>query len=224
MLFCPAFFTIILGYPSIEWKILTGQSKNLVLNILSHQLDVAIINNGFILDNKEIIQTTLFEERIVLIGPVDYKKDWKSLQYFIKEAIFVLPEKGMPLRNLIENQIFTPLNIYPKKLIEVNTTELIKEFVNNGVGFSFLPLSSLWQENVVTINQDSPKIKDGRKFRIIDLEFIKPTQKFIFVNLPTHNKSINKIFNILQKEIYCNVNFYKKQHEFYEKIKLKDRC
>lgn len=201
----PSLSAIIQDHPQQEWKISTGRSKELVYEILSQQLDMAIINNSPNLENKELIQTTLFEERIMLISPSNYRKNWVSFQYFIQEGTFILVEKGLPLREIIDKQIFKPLNVYPKRVIEVNTTSLIKEFVNNGVGFTFLPLSSLWQGKA-----ESESSREQRKYGIYDLQGIKPSQKYICIsNLQSQNPSIAYIIKMLQQLLQQNIHIYK---------------
>jgi DNA-binding transcriptional LysR family regulator len=209
----PSVSSIISNYPTLEWKIVTGRSKELIFQIESNELDIALINDDPILEDKDIEKTTIFEEKIMLIGPAHYSKNWKTLQYFIQESTIVLLEKGMPLRNVVENQIFKPLNIYPKKQIEVNTTELLKEFVSNGIGFTFMPLSSLWQESVVTQRQDLAK-GDRRIFRVMDLEVIHPYQKCVCIYPPSVNKTISKISDLLKKELMNNIQQYKSQSEW----------
>jgi DNA-binding transcriptional LysR family regulator len=209
----PAVTSIINNYPALEWKIVTGRSKDLIFHIESNELDIALINDDPILEGKDIEKTTIFEEKIMLIGHAHYRKNWKSLQYFIQESSFVLLEKGMPLRNVVDNQIFKPLNIYPKKRIEVNTSELLKEFVSNGIGFTFMPLSSLWQESVVTERQDLPK-GDRRIFRVMDLEVIHPYQKCVCIHPSSVNSTISKISEILKKELFNNIQQYKSQSEW----------
>jgi len=217
----PSLSSIIIDHPAQEWKISTGRSKDLVLDVLSQQLDMAIINNSPNLNYQELIQTTLFEERIMLIGPPHYRKDWKSLEYFIQEATFVLTEKGLPLRDMIDNQIFKPLNVYPKKLIEVNTSDLIKEFVGYGIGFSFLPLSSLWQGNSSVVDQDSSQKTRTNNFQFYELHGMQPSQKYICI---THVQGLNQpiagITNTLQEQLQQNIRFNTNQSRTYLKESL----
>ncbi|MFC3883870.1 LysR family transcriptional regulator [Bacillus songklensis] len=46
----PVLSTIIHNHSSLEWKIITGRSKDLLLSTQSNEIDVAIINNPIIKD------------------------------------------------------------------------------------------------------------------------------------------------------------------------------
>jgi DNA-binding transcriptional LysR family regulator len=208
----PVISNVIHNHSSLEWKIVTGRSKDLLFATESNEIDVAIINDP-VINNSDLEQHHLFDAKLMLIGPSDYQKNWKSIQYFIQDSTFILPEKDMPLRNLVEDQIFKPLKIYPKRVIEVNTAELMKEFVSKGNGFAFLPISVLWQDIPVKSNLTFPDMK-GRVFQIMELEPIQPSQRCICIYLPSENKTIINIIKVLERELNPYISHLQSQHEF----------
>ncbi|OMP66259.1 LysR family transcriptional regulator [Domibacillus epiphyticus] len=196
----PVLSSIIYKNSTLEWKIVTGSSRDLLQAAQLGEIDIAIINNPLI-NNIGLDKITLFEEKLMLIGPSDYKKNWIDIQYFLQDSTFILPVKGMPLRKLIDQKIFNPLNTYPKKLIEVNSCEAMKEFVSKGVGFAFLSLSSLWQERHIEGNQYSSD-STGRLFQLLNLEHLDASQQCICVYSPIDNENIMNIINLLQKGLH----------------------
>ncbi|MEF2968214.1 LysR family transcriptional regulator [Paenibacillus sp. M1] len=126
------------------WKISTGESADLALRVTSGDLDIAFINYMF--DPLPHTATIpLFEEPIFLIGPEQSPfPHYRSLATYLQEVPFILLKRQMPLRELLERRLFEPLRIYPRKLIEVDTSSLIRQMVAQGSGCSFLPASSLW--------------------------------------------------------------------------------
>jgi len=196
----PVLSTIIYNNSALEWKIVTGGSKDLLQAARLGEIDIAIINDPLI-NNIGVEKITLFEGKLMLIGPSKYEKKWTDIQYFMQDSTFILPVEGMPLRTLIEQKIFNPLNTYPKKLIEVNSYEAMKEFVSKGMGFAFLSLSSLWHERHINGNQYS-SASAGRVFQMLDFELTEASQQCICVYPPSDNGTIMNIINLLQREIH----------------------
>lgn len=127
-----------------QWKISTGQSLDLALRTASGELDISFINQVF--SPIPQIQTfKLFEEPLVFIGPKQERfPRFHSLATYLNEVPFILLKRSMPLRELLEHKLFAPLRLYPRQLIEVDTSHLVRQMVAQGIGCSFLPYSSLW--------------------------------------------------------------------------------
>ncbi|GIP51526.1 LysR family transcriptional regulator [Paenibacillus vini] len=127
-----------------SWKISTGESLDLALRVTSGELDLAFINHEFSpLPHIETVK--LFEEPLVFIGPRQPNfPRFRSLSTYLQEVPFILLKRQMPLRELLESHLFESLRMHPRKLIEVDTSSLIRQMVAQGSGCSFLPVSSLW--------------------------------------------------------------------------------
>ncbi|RCX19149.1 DNA-binding transcriptional LysR family regulator [Fontibacillus phaseoli] len=129
------------------WKISTGESLDLALRVTSGELDIAFINHLFA-PLPHMATVKLFEEPLVFIGPKQPGfPRFRSLSTYLQEVPFILLKRQMPLRELLENRLFEPLRMHPRKLIEVDTSSLIRQMVAQGSGCSFLPVSSLWPGN-----------------------------------------------------------------------------
>ncbi|GGA33847.1 LysR family transcriptional regulator [Paenibacillus physcomitrellae] len=130
--------------PDIQWKISTGQSLDLTLRSVAGELDISFVNQVFT-PLPQIRTVELFEEPLVFIGPKQAGfPRFHSLATYLREVPFILLKRQMPLRELLEHKLFIPQRIYPQKLIEVDTSHLVRQMVAQGGGCSFLPVSSLW--------------------------------------------------------------------------------
>ncbi|MDO3408475.1 LysR family transcriptional regulator [Saccharibacillus sp. CPCC 101409] len=136
-----------------NWTLRTGESVDLAVRTASGELDLAFIHHiSFPMSQLEFRK--LFEEPIVLIGPRRGGSPlYQSLSSYVGSEAFVLLKRGMPLRELLEDRLFGPLRLKPSRLIEVDTSNLIRRLVAQGSGYSFLPVSSLWGE------ENLPKIR-----------------------------------------------------------------
>ncbi|WP_068783862.1 LysR family transcriptional regulator [Paenibacillus phocaensis] len=128
----------------IQWKINTGQSLDLALRTASGELDISFINQTYS-PLPQLGTVKLFEEPLVFIGPKQSEfPRYHSLITYLEEVPFILLKRYMPLRELLEHELFRPLRVYPRQLIEVDSSHLIRQMVEQGTGCSFLPVSSLW--------------------------------------------------------------------------------
>ncbi len=128
------------------WTLRTGESVDLAVRTASGEFDLAFIHHiSFPVADLEFRK--LFEEPIVLIGPMrSGTRVYRSLSSYVRSETFILLKRGMPLRELLEDRLFAPLRLKPGRLIEVDTSNLIRRLVAQGSGYSFLPASSLWGE------------------------------------------------------------------------------
>jgi DNA-binding transcriptional LysR family regulator len=140
----PVFAAVNNGGLTPECHIRTGESTELAVLTASGVLDAAYISQiSFSLPLLEVIP--LFEEPVVLVGPADTAQPrYRSLASFLRSEPFILLKRGMPLRELIEKELFSPLRMHPNRLIEVDSTDMIRVMVAQGAGYSLLPYSSLW--------------------------------------------------------------------------------
>ncbi len=179
-----------------RWQIQTGDSLDLLMLTNGEALHMSVINqNEYIPEGLE--QLFLFEEPLHLIGPFGQKLPNYSDFFHVLERIpLILLKRGFPLRELIEKEIFKPLGYVPHQLIEVDTLDVIKEMVRQGVGYSFLPMSSLWNNNNIMIYPAlSPHM----------------TQKFYLIYSPSFVNSHGQLFQHLSEGIKEQVNTYREE-------------
>ncbi len=181
----------------IEWKISTGQSLDLALRTASGELDISFINQTFS-PLPQLHSVKLFEEPLAFIGPKQPTfPRYRSLATYLEEVPFILLKRHMPLRELLEHQLFAPLRMYPQKLIEVDASHVIRQMVEQGTGCSFLPVSSLW-----------PSGRDAAIERI-SLPEIHLQQSFYCVYLHSASDQILNLLPNLQAGIIAQVDQFR---------------
>ncbi|WP_017728905.1 LysR family transcriptional regulator [Halalkalibacterium ligniniphilum] len=185
-----------------RWQIQTGDSLDLLMLTNGEALHMSVINqNEYIPEGLE--QLLLFEEPIHLIGPLGQKlPNYNDFFHVLERIPLILLKGGFPLRELIEKEIFKPVGYVPHQLIEVDTIDVIKEMVRQGVGYSFLPMSSLWNDNNIMIYPSlSPHM----------------TQKFSLIYSPSFLDSHGQLFQHLSEGIKEQVKIYRKESKQVEK-------
>ena len=123
--------------PDIMIKLDLGSSDDMLKTVLSMQNDVVIAANQK--TSKKLQSLPLIKEDLVLITCNDHplsKKNSVSLQE-IAEYPLVIREEGSSTKKVVR-EAFESMNIEPSVLIEVRSTEFIKEWVSQGKGISIL--------------------------------------------------------------------------------------
>lgn len=135
-------------YPNIE-LIITEAASSELEDLLSRGLvDICIMNLP--IKNKKIEYEPIFTERILLAAPPDfYFEQNKNNEQFpkidlklIENEQFILLRPDQRLRQ-ISNNIFNKYNIKPKILLETRSIETSLRLSASGMGFSFIPESSV---------------------------------------------------------------------------------
>jgi DNA-binding transcriptional LysR family regulator len=123
--------------PDIVIKLDLGSSDDMLKTVLSMQNDVVIAANQKA--SKKLQAFPLIREDLVLITCNDHplsKKNSVSLEEVAKYPL-VIREEGSSTKKVVR-EAFESMNIKPSVLIEVTSTEFIKEWVSQGKGVSIL--------------------------------------------------------------------------------------
>ena len=123
--------------PDIAIKLDLGSSADMMRSVLSMQNDVVIAANQKI--SKKLEALPLVREELVLITCTGHplsKKDSVSLQE-IAQYPLVIREEGSSTKKVVRDA-FDSMNVKPSVLIDVRSTEFIKEWVSQGRGISIL--------------------------------------------------------------------------------------
>lgn len=135
------------SYPDVELIVKIATTPELEQMLLKNEVDL-IVTLDNMLQNKNLIN--LFEQResIYFISSPDYPLPQKPL--ILKDIInehFIMPEKVCNCRKLLEHRISEFMNPEDLKIfLEIGNTEVIKKFVQQGVGISILPAMTLKHE------------------------------------------------------------------------------
>lgn len=127
-----------------NWNIQTGFSIELMLLTNGEALHMSIINqNKYIPQGLEQIE--IFEDDIYLVGPKGKRlPDYDNIYHVLERIPLILLKKGFPIRDLIEEEFFRPMGFIPKQVIEVDSMDMVKQLILQGVGFSFIPMIALF--------------------------------------------------------------------------------
>ncbi len=123
--------------PDIMIKIDLGNSDDMLKTVVSMQNDVAVLANQ--MTSQKVFAFPLLKEELVLITCNDHPlsaKESVSLQE-IAEYPLVIREEGSSTRKVVLSALKS-MNIGLPVLIEVRSTEFIKEWVSQGKGVSIL--------------------------------------------------------------------------------------
>lgn len=135
------------SYPDVELIVKIATTPELEQMLYKNEVDLIVTLDNKI-ESKSFIN--LFEQRenICFITSPDYplSKETLLLKDIIHEP-FIMPEKVCNCRKLLEHRISEFMNPEDLKIfLEIGNTEVIKKFVQQGVGISILPTMTLKQE------------------------------------------------------------------------------
>lgn len=180
-----------------DLRVTIGRSNDIVESLIEGSIDIGIVNEGSFINHQFLDEITLFEEPLSIISNNKYQQKWQDLSMTITESTFILPERGMPLRDLIEKEVFEYLGIRPKKIIEVNSNQLMKEFVRAGDYLTFIPLSSL---NSYDLDKQNPE-----RFQVLHFNKLNISQRCVGLKAKYNNHAmITSLFQGLPNEVCLN--------------------
>ncbi len=125
-------------FPKIHISLRIADTEEIVEKVLDKNLDLGIV--GSRIKHRDLIFNELLEDEIVLIVP----REWKKIKNFtledLKKSPLLIREKGSGTRKTILEALKKE-NIYPEDLnliMELGSTEAIKQAVETGLGISFV--------------------------------------------------------------------------------------
>ena len=133
------------AFPQVMIKLDTGSSEEMEKTLLSGHNDIVIVANPTL--SKKLHAIPFLKEELVLITPKDHilsKKEFISLRE-IKDYSLILREEGSATRKIVLSALKS-MRITPSVLIEVKSTDFIKEWVSKGKGISVLIKRSILED------------------------------------------------------------------------------
>ncbi|MDQ0207352.1 LysR family transcriptional regulator [Alkalicoccobacillus murimartini] len=188
-----------------RWKIQVSSSIELPMLTSCEVIQMAIVNqNDYIPDNVKSIE--LFSEPIHLVGARKNKvyHDLINPSFLMKDACFIIPKRGYPLRELIEEKFFRAYQIRPKQIIEIENFWDIKTLVREGVGYTLLPRSSLWL--------------DTKGLSIYNLHESSLSQCFYLIYPERLEDQQKDMISFVVKGVREQVNYYREQDGLDQKL------
>jgi DNA-binding transcriptional LysR family regulator len=143
--------------PDIMIKLDLGNSDDMLKTVVSMQNDVAVAANQK--TSQKIFAFPMLKEELVLITCNDHPlstKESVSLQE-IAEYPLIIREEGSSTRKAVLSALES-MNIVPSVLIDVRSTEFIKEWVSQGKGVSILIKRAVFDDDrkhlkVISLNE-----------------------------------------------------------------------
>jgi len=132
-------------YPCIQIQLNEGSSQEMIVSLLHHKNEIAIIAKA--IDHPDICFIPFSQEEVALIVSPEHRFSRKksiSFQDLFNEPI-IMKETGSGTRKLI-NELFEKYQCTPNIVMEVGNTEFIKQLVQRGEGISFLVKESILPE------------------------------------------------------------------------------
>lgn len=132
-------------FPQVVIKLDTGSSEEMEKTLLSGHNDIVIVANPTL--SKKLQAIPFLKEELVLITSKDHafsKKESISLRE-IKNYPLILREEGSATRKVVLSAMKS-MRITPSVLMEVKSTDFIKEWVSKGKGISVLIKRSILED------------------------------------------------------------------------------
>lgn len=157
-------------YPKVALKIARAERSRTIEALLSREVDFGVVSLP--VTDKRFIVETIHVDELVLATPKGHPlcavqnagpKD-------IATYSFLLPKQGRQ-RDMLLN-LFRMHDVYPKTVMEVDSSELMKRFIRAGLGIGFLPSINIEAE-VKAGTIATARIEDLRLSRDLGLIYLK---------------------------------------------------
>ncbi len=124
-------------YPKVALKIARAEKSRTIEALLTREVDFGIVSLP-VTDQRFVVET-IHEDELVLAIPQGHPLSGvrNAGPKDIVKHPFLLPKQGRQ-RDLLLN-IFRMHDVYPKAVMEVESSELMKRFIGAGLGIGFLP-------------------------------------------------------------------------------------
>ncbi|MBT2700778.1 LysR family transcriptional regulator [Bacillus sp. ISL-40] len=157
-------------FPNIIPSVQIGNTRDIAKAILSHEIDVGIVE-GEISHRNIYIKTVSTDQMYIVAGgkyPISIYFNKEVTQRQVEQENWIVREEGSGTRDATE-KLFETLQIRPTRLMEFGSTQLIKEAVEAGLGISYLSELTVKKERLLgtiqVLNVKGTPIK--RNFSVI---------------------------------------------------------
>ncbi|MBO6195024.1 MAG: LysR family transcriptional regulator [Bacilli bacterium] len=154
-------------YPNIEMTLMSGTTRQLMDLLDKHKMDFIIDTSPIITNNMDLNIIKLSTVKYSFICKKDMYEKYKNIKSIkeLEDIPLVLPVHGTNNRKALD-ELFIKNNINPKKIINIHTSEVILNAVQNNLGIGYV-ISDL--------------IKNNDEFKQINVEEILPTTDIVLV-------------------------------------------
>lgn len=155
-------------YPDVKFKLSIGDSLEMAEKVLTHEVDFAVV--GAIFDTEKLTSEFWLKDELACVVSCDHAKGLGLSQSIelnkLKDYPMIIRETGSGHRRAFEEALtkcgldLNDLNI----VLEVGSTEAVKNAVRSGIGYSFLSkhaLESGEKQGVAWLNVDDFTLERG---------------------------------------------------------------
>lgn len=125
--------------PQVEVVVRTGRSQEIAAQVQERRLDLGLVTSD--IAHPDLHAERLFEEEIVLVTPAGGAEVERRLE----AAPLILYPPGSGFREYLD-RVFAEAGIRVRVIMETDSVEAIKGFVEVGLGMSFLPEAAVREE------------------------------------------------------------------------------
>lgn len=157
-------------YPKVALKIARGEKTRTLEALLSREVDFGIVSLP--VTDKRFVLETIHEDELVLAIPKGHPLGQvpNATPKDVAKHAFLLPKRGNQ-RELLLN-VFRMQDVYPKTVMEVESSELMKRFILAGLGIGFLPSINIAAERDAGAIE-VVKVEELRLLRDLGLIYLK---------------------------------------------------
>lgn len=147
-------------FPKVALKIARAERAHTVEALLAREVDFGVVSLP-VTDQRFLVETIHVDE-LVLAVPRGHAlcSTTNPGTKDIAQHAFLLPKQGRQ-RDLLLN-LFRMHDVYPKTVMEVESSELMKRFIQAGLGIGFLPSVNIEAEvksgDIVVVKMDEMKM------------------------------------------------------------------
>lgn len=176
-------------YPDIELKYVSDNSQRVEQMIIDNTLDLGFV--GAYLTNDDLILESVMEDEVVCFASPSHHlagESRLSLQQ-ISNELCVLRERGSSTRRLFESWL-SKEQVRLGKVIEVHSSEAVKNLVSARLGYSFMSIHGLQKE-----------IRDGQ-LKVLNVKGMPlPRQIYLVHHAKKHFSPIMEAFLEIMKNV-----------------------
>jgi DNA-binding transcriptional LysR family regulator len=157
-------------YPKVALKIARAEKSRTIETLLSREVDFGIVSLP-VADQRFVLET-IHEDELLLAIPKGHPlgQVQNASPKDIAKYSFLLPKQGSQ-RDLLLN-VFRMHDVYPKTVMEVESSELMKRFISAGLGIGFLPSINIAAEREAG-SIEVVKLDELRLMRDLGLIYLK---------------------------------------------------
>ncbi|WP_394139817.1 LysR family transcriptional regulator [Cytobacillus oceanisediminis] len=180
-------------YPNIIPSVQIGNTRDIAKAILSHEIDVGIVEGE--ISNRNIYIRTVSKDLMYIVAGGNHQifSNEEVTRRQLEQENWIVREEGSGTRDATE-KLFQTLQISPSRLMEFGSTQLIKEGVEAGLGISYLSELTVKKERLLgtiqVLNVKGTPIK--RNFSVIteSREFHTKSIKIFIELIGNYRKSL----------------------------------